>query len=94
MKINLFTKIKQKAELMVKEFPGEVVVLNPEAGELIILNETSAFIWQRLKRRTSVEGIAKSLCKVFKVGLKEAKKDTLSICQQLANQGLIQVLKR
>lgn len=60
-----------------------------ELHGVIGLNETGAFIWERLAQSKSMETIAAELCEEFDVDIQTAKASVERFCMKLREEGVI-----
>ena len=57
---------------------------------IITLNETGAFLWQKMQESATVEELAIALTGEYKVSLEEARADTKEFCEKLTRFGCIE----
>lgn len=86
--------MKIKENYVLKKLAGKniVVPIKEEAvnfNGILTLNETSAFLFEKLKQETSVEDLVKDLTKTYEVSEEIAKKDILLFVDMLKEKGLI-----
>jgi hypothetical protein len=67
----------------------ELVLVLPIAGEVKVLNEVGAHIWDHIDGQRSVREIAATLCAVFEVEQAQAEADTLAFLEALAQRGMV-----
>ena len=60
-----------------------------ELHGMIGLNETGAFIWERLTKNQSLEITAKELCEEYEVDLQEASAAVERFCKKLHDEGVM-----
>lgn len=60
-----------------------------ELHGMIGLNETGAFIWERLTGSQNVEEIASQLCEEYEVEHQAAKEAVERFCQKLKDEGVL-----
>jgi len=65
------------------------VIITPEQGEVRVLNEVGAFIWQLIDGNNSAADIAECLVSQFDVGEEEANNDVRAFLTTLDNKGLV-----
>lgn len=68
---------------------GEAVIVNAEGGEILVLNEVGAHVWQRLDGETDVKSLAEAVCAEFDVEREVAERDVRSFLAQLERQGAL-----
>lgn len=67
----------------------EAILVLPEKGEVKVLNEVGARIWELADGSRSVREIAKLICKEYEVKQELAEADTLDFLQELEIRGAI-----
>ena len=87
--------MKIKKNFILREVAGTyVVVAVGEAAKnfnmTINLNETGAFIWKQLEKRTSEKKIVLALTKEYDVSLETAQKDVKAYVEALKKANLLQ----
>ena len=60
-----------------------------ELHGMIGLNETGAFIWERLTKNQSLESIAKEICEEYEVDLQDASAAVERFCKKLCDEGVM-----
>lgn len=60
-----------------------------ELHGMIGLNETGAFIWERLSNNQSQEDIVKDLCEEYDVEKAAATASVMRFCQKLQSEGVL-----
>lgn len=86
--------MKIKENLLLKKMGNEYIVVPVGQGVVdfkvvVTLNESGAFLWNKLKEGSNVETLAESLTKEYEVSLDEAKKDTEDFVKILVSNSLI-----
>jgi hypothetical protein len=69
----------------------EAVLVLPERGEVKVLNEVGARIWELANGQRPVSEIAASICEEYEVDLEVAAADTLEFLADLEFRGVIRV---
>lgn len=82
-------KIKQNPSAIYTKLEDKVIILEAERGELLTLNQTASFIWEKSKKAIEVEKLIDMVCQGFKVEKKVAAKDTKELVQSLLKRGLL-----
>ncbi len=67
----------------------EAVVVLPDRGEVKVLNEVGAQIWQLADGTRSVRDIVAALCAEFEAPLAVIEADTLKFLAELLQKGMI-----
>ena len=62
---------------------------NVDLNTIISLNETGAFIWERLKEDTTKEALVDALTKEYEISRDKAEKDIDTFIAQMTEAGLI-----
>jgi hypothetical protein len=69
----------------------EAVLVLPERGEVKVLNEVGARIWELANGKRPVSEIAALICEQYEVDLEVAAADTLEFLADLESRGVITV---
>ena len=86
--------MKMKDGFVLRKIAGQymAVPVGARAKELhgmIGLNETGAFIWERLSGSLSLESIVQALCETYEVDERSATASVQSFCQRLQEEGVL-----
>ena len=73
-----------------QDLENEAVLVMPEAGQVKVLNEVGALIWQLIDGQHSVAEIARLVCDAFNVELEVCQADTLNFLAELQTKGIIE----
>ena len=77
-------------EIVLKEELDEALLLNPDTGEIKLLNETGLFIYKLLDGKTSQNDIVNKLVSKFETeDTKQAEKDVVEFLNMLFEMHLI-----
>ena len=68
---------------------GEALIVNADAGEIVVLNETGAFIWPLLDGTNDVGSIVARVCDHFDVDAVSARADVDAFLDALALRGAL-----
>ncbi len=86
--------MKLQGEFIVRETVGQILAI--PVGEtalklngMILLNEVSRVIWERLGEETTVDAIVAALTEQFDVTEEEAREDTEAFLQKLQSARLL-----
>ena len=74
-----------------RDLNGEAVILNMKSGVYCGLNEVGARIWQLIQEPVNIKRIRDTLLEEFDVEPSRCERDVLTLLQQLADQGLIEI---
>jgi hypothetical protein len=67
----------------------ETIILDLDTSVYYSLNDTGAFIWERVGAGTSTARVVEELCAEFDVKPETASRDTSSIIEQLRKEKLL-----
>lgn len=73
------------------ELSGEAAILDLRSGVYYGLNETGAFIWNRIKEPASVRAIRDAMAAEFEVDVVQCERDLQRILRELVDRGLVEV---
>lgn len=69
---------------------GETLLYNTETRKFCRLNETAAFLWERLAEPRSLEQLASDLCAEFAgVELQQARRDVQGALEELVGLSVV-----
>ncbi|MFH1858205.1 MAG: pyrroloquinoline quinone biosynthesis peptide chaperone PqqD [Candidatus Omnitrophota bacterium] len=68
----------------------QLVLLDPDEGDLLRFTPVGAAIWEALDGKRSVHEIISHLLGIFEAEPKRVSRDVLSFLKQMRNQGLIE----
>ncbi len=87
--INLDSRPRLNASVQGRQLEKEAVLVLPDKGEVKVLNEVGARIWQLIDGCRTVREIAAEVCTEYSVTQTAAEADTVEFISQLAAKGLI-----
>ena len=90
-RVTLESSVSPASDVLFKDVGGEAVVLNLETGKYYGLDEVGARMWTLLNEKKQVKEVYQALVKEFEVSTDQLEHDLLSLVNQLANNGLLQV---
>jgi len=90
-RVTLESRVGPGSDVLFKDVGGEAVVLNLETGKYYGLDEVGARMWTLLNEKKQVKEVYHALVKEFEVSTDQLEHDLLSLVNQLANNGLLQV---
>lgn len=67
----------------------EGILVNPDKGNVIHLNETAAEIWKAIDGKHTVEELVEQVCDVFDVDEQIARKDVAEFLKELVENNAI-----
>jgi hypothetical protein len=68
---------------------GEMVLVHPAQGKVLVLNRVGARLWELADGRRSVEEMADIVADEYDVDLERARADALAFCTDLAERGVL-----
>ncbi len=86
--------MKVKENFLLRQVAGSWLVM-PIGQEMLdfngilTLNETGAFLWQKLQEGATIEELATALTLEYKVSLEEARADIKEFCDLLISKGCL-----
>ncbi len=86
--------MKVKENFLLRQVAGSWLVM-PIGQEMLdfngmlTLNETGAFLWQKLQEGATIEELATALTLEYKVSLEEALADVKEFCDYLVSKGCL-----
>lgn len=72
-----------------RESGGDMVVVLPEQGKFLVLNDTGAQIWQLADGQHSLGQIAEALVDGWQIEPTRAEADVLRLAEQLLDRGAL-----
>lgn len=87
--------MKRKEDFIVRNIAGEYVMMPVGStalkfNGLIMANEVSAFVWEKIEEVETPEELAEIICNEFEVDYDVALKDVLELIENLKIAGWIQ----
>ena len=82
-------KPRTRPNLAERIIDGEALIVNAEAGEIVVLNETGAFIWPLLDGTNDLAAIVRRVCDHFDVEAGSARADVDAFLDALALRGAL-----
>lgn len=65
------------------------VIVSPRDGQLSVVNEVGAFVWELINGQNSVDSIVQQLVDNYDVSADQARADVLAFLQALAERQLV-----
>ena len=81
---------KTKAGLAERIIDGEALLVNAQGGEILVLNEPGAFIWQLLDGKRDVAALVACVCDEYAVEEAIASADVRAFLDALASRGALE----
>ena len=70
---------------------GEAVLVLPDKGEVKVLNEVGARIWELADGTRTIAEISEQLAQEFEVDIQKAQNDAVIFLQQLEQKGVVKL---
>ena len=80
---------KRREDLIERELPGELLLHDPDADRVHLLNHVAAAVWGLCAGRHSVDEIGEQIACIFAVPLDEVTKDIEEAIARLDDCGLL-----
>jgi hypothetical protein len=87
--LNSTTIARPHPEVASDVVDGEAVLLVPQRGTVVVLNEVGAAIWRQLDGVRTAGQIARLLAAEYDTTLAEAERDTLDFLADLVERGVV-----
>lgn len=85
---------QRSGDLLSTSTDDGTVIVSPNDGQLSVVNEVGAFIWELIDGHNSVDFIVAEVVDHFDVSLDQARSDVLSFIQALAERQLVTMKER
>jgi hypothetical protein len=89
--LNLDSRPKPNASVQGRQLENEAVLVLPAKGEVKVLNEVGAQIWQLADGCRTVREIAAAISAGYAVACPEVETDTLEFIAELAAKGIVSI---
>jgi hypothetical protein len=89
--LNLDSRPTPNASVQGRRLENEAVLVLPDKGEVKVLNEVGAQIWQLVDGRRTVREIAAAIGADYAVPRPEVETDTLEFVAELAAKGIVSI---
>lgn len=81
--------IQKNPNLITRFIDGEAVIMLPEVGKVLALNEVGSYIWQLIDGEHSRADLLEALCHEFEVPKEEAAQDLNEFLTLLQSKNLL-----
>jgi hypothetical protein len=81
---------EKKTDLMWRSLDDGTVIINPEQGDVRVLNDVGARVWELVDGQRSVSQIAREITQEYEVSLDDANKDLQEYLKVMIAKGLLQ----
>jgi hypothetical protein len=72
-------------------FDLETVVILPQTGQVVVLNEVGSIIWKLIDGNRDVNEIVKVICEQYNVEKEQAERDVSEFIEKLLIRGMLVV---
>ncbi|MBU7007242.1 PqqD family protein [Phosphitispora fastidiosa] len=79
----------RNSAMITRVIDGEAVIMDPQQGKVLALNEVGSFIWELLDGARSKEDILAEICREFNVGREVAAADLEEFIAVLKSKSLV-----
>ena len=84
------TMIPEKSpDLIWRSLDDGTVIINPEQGDVRVLNDVGAIVWELADGERSISQIAQDINRAYEVTVEDANADLLSYLEVMIAQGLM-----
>jgi hypothetical protein len=90
--ISLDTRVVASTQQVSCDLHGEAVILEMKRGTYYGLNEVGARVWQSLREPRSVREARDLILSEYQVEPGECERDVLRLVQELADEGLVEIV--
>ena len=84
---------KKKPELIWRSLDDGTVIIDPDEGDVKVLNQVGAKAWELVDGVSSVDQIALEITREFDVSFIDAQQDLQEYLSEMTDQGLIVWIK-
>ncbi len=79
----------RNSTMITRVIDGEAVIMDPQQGKVLALNEVGSFIWELLDSPHSQGDLLDKICREFNVGREEAAADLEEFLAVLKSKDLV-----
>ena len=87
--MNSFTVLKQNPEMITRTIDGYAVIMDPQEGKILTLNEVGTRIWELAEVHSTKEDIVAAICREFQIDREQAAADMEEFSQTLLHKRLL-----
>lgn len=80
---------QQKSNIVNAELEGQVVLLHPDNGRVLVLNEAGSYIWHIVRHRTALETVVQGFTAVYHSSEPYTSRDIAQFLQTMTKKGLL-----
>lgn len=77
-----------------RQVDEEAVLVSPEKGEVKVINQTGALIWENCDGHTSLGQLVELVCREYRVDHDAAEADVVEFLEALAKRGLVCMIEK
>lgn len=81
--------LKQNPEMITRTIDGYAVIMDPQEGKVLTLNEVGTLVWELAESSSTKEDILIQICREFEVGREEALADMEEFTKTLIEKRLL-----
>lgn len=85
----MFDKIERDPNVIWRKIGDNVVIIREDGTELITLNHTATFIWEKCNGKMNTSAIAAMMQEQFEASLEEIYDDVITALKRLEDMGLL-----
>ncbi|GGZ00354.1 MULTISPECIES: lasso peptide biosynthesis PqqD family chaperone [Shewanella] len=89
--LTLDCKLRRKPDQIFTDMDGDTVMMVPETGNYFGISGTGSRIWELLEAPQSITDIVEQICNEYEVTEQQCQQDTLSFCQSLVDNQLVDI---
>lgn len=86
-------KYQQRSDVVQMSIDQEAVLMHPDDGKLLVLNESATFLWQQLQHELTFDGILRQFTAVYQTPPTHHKREIAAFIDALTEKGLLNVLE-
>ena len=87
--MNSETTVKPVPGVIWRTLDDETVLILPNSGHYVIINEVGTFIWELIERAMPVKEIEREIVDTYGVTIEQAATDLQTFLNELSHKGLI-----
>jgi hypothetical protein len=85
----MYDKVERVPDVIWRKIDDKVVIIGDQGTELITLNSTAAYIWERCDGTMNANDIAKMMQEQFTASLEEIYDDVIAVLKRLGDKGFL-----
>lgn len=84
-------KYRQRQGVINSIIDGEIVIMHPDDGKVIVLNESGTYLWQLLDQWHTIENVFTTFTAVYETPQANSQNEVRHFVIELAQKGLLDV---